>query len=141
MLRAQAASLHGVLCLSVETRRTQLNTAGTTRSRRAKSHSDFPAELLYPPSENGSIAPEIADFECWRQCRELINCVVPTGIDRSWLTIGPLQVSAFLSWRLQATNACDVTLVWKAGFERVSQYGISFKYETLMIITVLVKQI
>ncbi|MBE7180040.1 MAG: hypothetical protein INR71_02335 [Terriglobus roseus] len=37
-------------------------------------------------------------------------------------------MSAFLSWRLQATNACDVTLVWKSGFESVSQYGISFKY-------------
>ncbi|KAJ4297470.1 hypothetical protein N0V90_005361 [Kalmusia sp. IMI 367209] len=27
----------------------------------------------------------------------------------------------------QATNACDVTLVWKSGFESVAQYGISFK--------------
>ncbi|KAL5606337.1 hypothetical protein BROUX41_002754 [Berkeleyomyces rouxiae] len=41
--------------------------------------------------------------------------------------VGGNAVSAFLSWRLQATNATDVTLVWKAGFEHVSQYGISFK--------------
>lgn len=44
------------------------------------------------------------------------------------VTVGGNPVSAFLSWRLQATNACDVTLVWKNGFEHVSQYGISFKY-------------
>ncbi|KAL2198681.1 2-dehydropantoate 2-reductase-like protein [Corynascus similis CBS 632.67] len=43
------------------------------------------------------------------------------------LSVGGNPVSAFLSWRLQATNACDVTLVWKNGFEHVSQYGISFK--------------
>ncbi|KAL6705533.1 hypothetical protein ACN47E_006650 [Coniothyrium glycines] len=43
------------------------------------------------------------------------------------LSVGGNAVSAFLSWRLQATNACDVTLVWKSGFENVAQYGISFK--------------
>lgn len=43
------------------------------------------------------------------------------------ISVGGNPVSAFLSWRLQATNACDVTLVWKSGFEHVSQYGISFK--------------
>ncbi|KAL2269511.1 hypothetical protein VTJ83DRAFT_1695 [Remersonia thermophila] len=43
------------------------------------------------------------------------------------LSVGGNSVSAFLAWRLQATNACDVTLVWKAGFDNVSQYGISFK--------------
>lgn len=43
-------------------------------------------------------------------------------------SVGGNAVSAFLSWRLQATNACDVTLVWKSGFETVHQYGISFKY-------------
>ncbi|KAI8632786.1 ketopantoate reductase PanE/ApbA-domain-containing protein [Xylariaceae sp. FL1651] len=43
------------------------------------------------------------------------------------LSVGGNAVSAFLSWRLQATNACDVTLVWKSGFENVHQYGISFK--------------
>ncbi|SPQ19630.1 81dfb728-efe5-46f4-8c5f-9e337471b97f [Thermothielavioides terrestris] len=26
-----------------------------------------------------------------------------------------------------STNACDITLVWKTGFDHVSQYGISFK--------------
>lgn len=43
------------------------------------------------------------------------------------LSVGGNAVSAFLSWRLQATNACDVTLVWKSGYEHVSQYGISMK--------------
>ncbi|KAI9721310.1 MAG: hypothetical protein M1812_002472 [Candelaria pacifica] len=43
------------------------------------------------------------------------------------LSVGGNAVSAFLSWRLQATNACDVTLVWKSGFDTVSQYGISFQ--------------
>lgn len=43
-------------------------------------------------------------------------------------TVGGNAVSAFLSWRLQATNACDVTLVWKSQFETVAQYGISMKY-------------
>lgn len=42
--------------------------------------------------------------------------------------VGGNAVSAFLSWRLQATNACDVTLVWKSGFDAVHQYGISFRY-------------
>ncbi|KAI0542737.1 ketopantoate reductase PanE/ApbA-domain-containing protein [Xylaria digitata] len=45
-------------------------------------------------------------------------------------SVGGNAVSAFLSWRLQATNACDVTLVWKSGFESVYQYGISFKSAT-----------
>lgn len=44
-------------------------------------------------------------------------------------SVGGNAVSAFLSWRLQATNACDVTLVWKSGFDNVAQYGISFRYE------------
>ena len=43
------------------------------------------------------------------------------------LVVGGNAVSAFMSWRLSATNACDVTLVWKSGFENVSQYGLSFK--------------
>ncbi|KAL2007458.1 hypothetical protein VTN00DRAFT_8896 [Thermoascus crustaceus] len=43
------------------------------------------------------------------------------------LSVGGNAVSAFLSWRLQATNSCDVTLVWKSGFESVAQYGVSFK--------------
>ncbi|KAJ5600556.1 hypothetical protein N7450_001623 [Penicillium hetheringtonii] len=43
------------------------------------------------------------------------------------LSVGGNAISAFLSWRLQATTSCDVTLVWKSGFEAVSQYGVSFK--------------
>jgi hypothetical protein len=49
--------------------------------------------------------------------RELRRCCI----------VGGNAVSAFLSWRLQATNACDVTLVWKANYQAVAQYGISFK--------------
>ncbi|KAK6710552.1 hypothetical protein SNK05_005005 [Fusarium graminearum] len=45
-------------------------------------------------------------------------------------SVGGNPVSAFLSWRLQATNACDVTLVWKSGYDHVAQYGISFKSPT-----------
>ncbi|EZF09882.1 hypothetical protein H112_08757 [Trichophyton rubrum D6] len=45
----------------------------------------------------------------------------------SYFIVGGNAVSAFLSWRLQATHSCDVTLVWKASFESVQQYGISFK--------------
>ncbi|KAE8131548.1 ketopantoate reductase PanE/ApbA-domain-containing protein [Aspergillus pseudotamarii] len=41
--------------------------------------------------------------------------------------VGSNAISAFLSWRLQATTSCDVTLVWKSGYESVSQYGVSFK--------------
>jgi len=42
--------------------------------------------------------------------------------------VGGNAISAFLSWRLQATTSCDVTLVWKSGFDAVAQYGVSFKY-------------
>ena len=44
------------------------------------------------------------------------------------VVVGGNAISAFLSWRLQATNSCDVTLVWKSGYEMVAQYGVSFKY-------------
>lgn len=46
----------------------------------------------------------------------------------SVISVGGNAVSAFLSWRLSATNACDVTLVWKNGYDSVAQYGLSFKY-------------
>ena len=49
------------------------------------------------------------------------------GLLMNVCSVGGNPVSAFLSWRLQATNACDVTLVWKSGYEHVAQYGISFK--------------
>jgi len=49
-------------------------------------------------------------------------------LTRHVCAVGGNSVSAFLSWRLSATNACDVTLVWKSGFEAVAQYGISFRY-------------
>ncbi|KAK3116536.1 hypothetical protein LTR53_003024 [Teratosphaeriaceae sp. CCFEE 6253] len=49
------------------------------------------------------------------------------GLMQRVCAVGGNAVSAFLSWRLSATNACDVTLVWKSGYEAVSQYGISFR--------------
>lgn len=51
-------------------------------------------------------------------------------LTQSACVVGGNAVSAFLSWRLSATNACDVTLVWKSGFDAVSQYGISFRSST-----------
>jgi len=48
--------------------------------------------------------------------------------------VGGNAISAFLSWRLQATNACDVTLVWKNGYESVAQYGISFRYGSVAVV-------
>ena len=55
-------------------------------------------------------------------------------LTQSVCTVGGNAVSAFLSWRLSATNACDVTLVWKSGFDTVSQYGISFRYVTMVLL-------
>lgn len=51
-----------------------------------------------------------------------------SSLTQTVCTVGGNAVSAFLSWRLSATNACDVTLVWKSGYDAVSQYGISFRY-------------
>ncbi len=56
-----------------------------------------------------------------------------TRLIQNVLTVGGNGVSAFLSWRLSATNACDVTLVWKSGYESVHQYGISFRYDGLVL--------
>ncbi|TKX21458.1 ketopantoate reductase-like protein 1 [Elsinoe australis] len=53
--------------------------------------------------------------------------MAPTPPRLKILSVGGNAVSAFLSWRLSATNACDVTLVWKSGFDTVAQYGITFK--------------
>lgn len=54
--------------------------------------------------------------------------------------VGSNAISAFLSWRLQATTSCDVTLVWKSGFESVAQYGVSFKYAVLWLLWTLLSQ-
>ncbi len=58
---------------------------------------------------------------------QLFNVEMDDELLMNVCVVGGNAVSAFLSWRLQATNACDVTLVWKSGFESVYQYGISFK--------------
>ncbi|KTW32073.1 uncharacterized protein T551_00755 [Pneumocystis jirovecii RU7] len=44
--------------------------------------------------------------------------------------VGSNSISAFFSWRLQSSNACKVTLVWRNHFDAVSSYGISFKSNT-----------
>jgi hypothetical protein len=54
--------------------------------------------------------------------------IMSAPLTKTVCAVGGNAVSAFLSWRLSATNACDVTLVWKSGYEAVSQYGISFRY-------------
>ena len=46
---------------------------------------------------------------------------------KRYLIVGGNPVSAFLSWRLNETQACDVTLVWRTAYERVSTYGIDFQ--------------
>ncbi|KAL1983978.1 hypothetical protein VTN96DRAFT_9752 [Rasamsonia emersonii] len=56
--------------------------------------------------------------------------MAPTPPRLRILSVGGNAVSAFLSWRLQATNSCDVTLVWKSGYESVAQYGVSFRSKT-----------
>lgn len=61
------------------------------------------------------------------QCFHRFVCVMSDDPLMNICSVGGNPVSAFLSWRLQATNACDVTLVWKSGYEHVAQYGISFK--------------
>ncbi|ODH44937.1 hypothetical protein ACO22_00560 [Paracoccidioides brasiliensis] len=53
--------------------------------------------------------------------------MVPSPPRLRILSVGGNAISAFLSWRLQATKSCDVTLVWKSGFDAVSQYGIIFR--------------
>ncbi|KAK9460024.1 ketopantoate reductase PanE/ApbA C terminal-domain-containing protein [Lipomyces oligophaga] len=47
------------------------------------------------------------------------------------LSVGSNPISAFLSWRLTASNAADVSLIWKIHNEIVVNYGISFKSSTL----------
>ncbi|BFZ64220.1 hypothetical protein YB2330_005359 [Saitoella coloradoensis] len=43
------------------------------------------------------------------------------------LSVGSNAISAFYSWRLQASNACETTLVWRSTFEAVQSFGITFK--------------
>ncbi|ORY86951.1 ketopantoate reductase PanE/ApbA C terminal-domain-containing protein [Protomyces lactucae-debilis] len=43
------------------------------------------------------------------------------------LSIGSNSISAFLAWRLQASGAADVTLVWRSHFDSVNQFGVGFK--------------
>jgi hypothetical protein len=99
---------------------------------------------LDPPSQTWNFLPEPVIFShhhirffllitatAWGFATYAFSPAQPAMSDNELMnvvTVGGNPVSAFLSWRLQATNACDVTLVWKTGFDHVSQYGISFKY-------------
>ncbi|KAK7208118.1 ketopantoate reductase PanE/ApbA C terminal-domain-containing protein [Myxozyma melibiosi] len=47
------------------------------------------------------------------------------------LSVGSNSISAFLSWRLTASNAADVSLIWKSHYEIVMNYGIAFKSQQL----------
>ncbi|KAJ8097544.1 ketopantoate reductase PanE/ApbA C terminal-domain-containing protein [Lipomyces tetrasporus] len=47
------------------------------------------------------------------------------------LSVGSNPISAFLSWRLTASNATDVSLVWKSQYDIVYNYGVSFKSDQL----------
>ncbi|KAK9236825.1 ketopantoate reductase PanE/ApbA C terminal-domain-containing protein [Lipomyces kononenkoae] len=47
------------------------------------------------------------------------------------LSVGSNPICAFLSWRLTASNAADVSLVWKTQFDIVYNYGVSFKSDQL----------
>lgn len=52
---------------------------------------------------------------------------MPRRLTRFFI-VGDNAVSAFVSWRLQATCSCEVTLVWKNAHESVAKYGLSFRY-------------
>lgn len=62
------------------------------------------------------------DINVWGITKKMVRHLIKVCV------VGGNAISAFLSWRLQATTSCDVTLVWKSGFDAVSQYGVSFKY-------------
>lgn len=99
-----------------------------------------PASLggLAPLDLSNLVLPLQTSFHIrpWLPLHVYASCPVsllssPSAMGRPILrvcAVGGNAISAFLSWRLQATTSCDVTLVWKSGFEAVSQYGVSFKY-------------
>lgn len=108
-------------------------------------------QISFPPSPN-SISPFLSTSICpIYRCTFLVFSVGSWSLDASllksrgslsftchilmakcgntnFLVVGGNAISAFLSWRLQATNACDVTLVWKSSFDAISQFGVTFKY-------------
>jgi hypothetical protein len=80
-------------------------------------------------THRSSILVSNLDYGRW-QTSAILQCLSTTILcspKLTYLTVGGNAVSAYLTWRLQATNACDVTLVWKNNFESVAQYGLTFK--------------
>jgi hypothetical protein len=43
------------------------------------------------------------------------------------LLVGSNAVSAFYSWRLASSKACEVTVVWRRNWQAVQDYGIAFQ--------------
>lgn len=41
--------------------------------------------------------------------------------------VGSNAVSAFYSWRLASSKACEVTVVWRRNWQAVQEYGIAFQ--------------
>lgn len=43
------------------------------------------------------------------------------------MIVGSNAVSAFYSWRLASSKACEVTVVWRRNWQAVQEYGIAFQ--------------
>ena len=43
------------------------------------------------------------------------------------MIVGSNAVSAFYSWRLASSKACEVTVVWRRNWQAVQDYGIAFQ--------------
>ena len=43
------------------------------------------------------------------------------------IPVGSNAVSAFYSWRLASSRACEVTVVWRRNWQAVQDYGIVFQ--------------
>jgi hypothetical protein len=43
------------------------------------------------------------------------------------MVVGSNAVSAFYSWRLASSKACEVTVVWRRNWQAVQDYGIAFQ--------------
>lgn len=104
---------------------------------RGKPHPSLPWPCAPLDLSTWSFLETTVHIRLWLLLHVYASCLVspsllsPFAMGRPRLrvcAVGGNAISAFLSWRLQATTSCDVTLVWKSGFEAVSQYGVSFKY-------------
>jgi Ketopantoate reductase PanE/ApbA len=48
---------------------------------------------------------------------------------RVLMVVGSNAISAFYSWRLASSKACEVTVVWRRNWQAVQDYGIAFQSE------------